>query len=89
MRKKKKNNDQHLLTHTDPHSPVAEAYRTLRTNIQFASLDKAAKSLLITGANPAAAKAPPWPTWAWSGPGRVNGAYCGYRPATAFPAQIF
>lgn len=56
MRKKKKNQEQHLLTHTDPHSPVAEAYRTLRTNIQFASLDRAAKSLLVTGANPGCGK---------------------------------
>jgi len=46
----------HLVTYTDPRSPVAEAYRTLRTNIQFASLDKPLMTLLITGANPACGK---------------------------------
>lgn len=39
-----------LVTLTDPRSPAAEAYRTLRTNIQFSSLDKPAKTLLVTSA---------------------------------------
>lgn len=39
-----------LITLTDPRSPAAEAYRTLRTNIQFSSLDKPTKSLLVTSA---------------------------------------
>lgn len=57
MRKKKKNsNNHHLITHTDSHALVAEAYRSLRTNIQFASLDKPLKTLLITGANPGIGK---------------------------------
>lgn len=56
MRKKKKNNDRYLATHIDTHSLVAEAYRSLRTNIQFASLDQPAETLLITGANPACGK---------------------------------
>lgn len=37
-----------LITHFDPKSPVAEAYRTLRTNIQFARLEKAGKVLVVT-----------------------------------------
>ncbi|MBI2217743.1 MAG: polysaccharide biosynthesis tyrosine autokinase [Candidatus Rokubacteria bacterium] len=37
-----------LVTHFDPKSPVAEAYRTLRTNIQFARLERAGKVLLMT-----------------------------------------
>jgi polysaccharide biosynthesis transport protein len=37
-----------LVTHFDPKSPVAEAYRTLRTNIQFAQLERAGKVLLMT-----------------------------------------
>lgn len=41
-----------LITQTDPKSPVAEAYRSLRTNLQFASLDKPLKSLLVTSAGP-------------------------------------
>ena len=32
----------------DPKSPIAEAYRTLRTNIQFSSVDKPLKSIVIT-----------------------------------------
>ncbi len=36
----------------DPHSPAAEAYRTLRTNLQFSSLDKPVRSLLVTSARP-------------------------------------
>src|SRR5207249_722175 len=30
-----------LITHFDPKSPVAEAYRTLRTNVQFARMERA------------------------------------------------
>jgi Mrp family chromosome partitioning ATPase len=37
-----------LITHFDPKSPVAEAYRTLRTNIQFARLERAGKVLVVT-----------------------------------------
>ncbi len=37
-----------LITHFDPKSPVAEAYRTLRTNIQFARMERAGKLLVIT-----------------------------------------
>ncbi|NLK90859.1 MAG: CpsD/CapB family tyrosine-protein kinase, partial [Clostridiales bacterium] len=33
-----------LVVHTDPKSPVSEAYRTLRTNIQFLSLDNPIKT---------------------------------------------
>lgn len=37
-----------LITLRDPRSPAAEAYRTLRTNIQFSSLDRPIKTLLAT-----------------------------------------
>ena len=33
---------------TDPRSPAAEAYRTLRVNIQFASPDKPLRTILAT-----------------------------------------
>jgi capsular exopolysaccharide synthesis family protein len=36
----------------DPRSPEAEAYRTLRTNIQFSVLDKPLRTLLVTSAGP-------------------------------------
>lgn len=39
-----------LLSNYTPHSRFAEAYRTLRTNIQFAAIDKQFKSLLVTSA---------------------------------------
>ncbi|MFN2290683.1 MAG: CpsD/CapB family tyrosine-protein kinase [Anaerolineae bacterium] len=39
-----------LITISDPRSPISEAYRTLRTNLDFASLDQALKSLVVTSA---------------------------------------
>jgi non-specific protein-tyrosine kinase len=41
-----------LITLRDPGSAAAEAYRTLRTNIQFSSLDRSLKTLLITSTAP-------------------------------------
>jgi len=41
-----------LITITDPRSPVSEAYRTLRTNLQFSSLDDPVKTLVVTSAAP-------------------------------------
>jgi non-specific protein-tyrosine kinase len=41
-----------LITLTDPRSPVSEAYRTLRTNLSFYSLDKPLRSLVITSPAP-------------------------------------
>jgi len=37
-----------LITLSNPRSPISEAYRTLRTNLQFVSLDKPLHTLLIT-----------------------------------------
>ena len=39
-----------LITLTDPRSPVSEAYRTLRTNLSFYSLDHPIRSLVVTSA---------------------------------------
>ena len=36
----------------EPRSPVAEAFRSLRTNIQFASVDRPLRTLLITSPGP-------------------------------------
>lgn len=39
-----------LITLTDPRSPVSEAYRTLRTNLSFYSLDNPIHTLVVTSA---------------------------------------
>ena len=41
-----------LITLSDPRSPAAEAYRTLRTNIDFSSLDRTIHALLVTSVAP-------------------------------------
>lgn len=41
-----------LITLTDPRSSVAEAYRTLRTNLTFSSLEKPLTTLLVTSPTP-------------------------------------
>ena len=45
-----------LLANYTPHSRFAEAYRNLRTNIQFAAINKQFKSLLVTSAGPGEGK---------------------------------
>lgn len=45
-----------IITHHDPRSPVAEAYRMLRTNLQFSSPDQPVRSLLVTSATPGEGK---------------------------------
>src|SRR5512135_1835486 len=41
-----------LVTISNPRSPVAEAYRTLRTNLEFSGLDKPLRSMVVTSAGP-------------------------------------
>ena len=41
-----------LVTLTDPRSPASEAYRTLRTNLSFYSLDEPIRALVVTSAAP-------------------------------------
>ncbi len=41
-----------LLAFKDPKSPVAEAYRTIRTNLQFSGVDKEMKVVELTSAVP-------------------------------------
>lgn len=40
----------HLVILDDPNAPAAEAYRTLRTNLMFRSVEKPLQTLLITAA---------------------------------------
>jgi non-specific protein-tyrosine kinase len=42
----------HLVTLAEPRSPAAEAYRTLRTNIMFAGVEKPIHTLLVTSPVP-------------------------------------
>jgi tyrosine-protein kinase Etk/Wzc len=46
----------HLITSFAPKSPISEAYRTLRTNIQFSSLDHPPQTILLTSPGPAEGK---------------------------------
>jgi non-specific protein-tyrosine kinase len=41
-----------LVTLTSPRSPVSEAYRTLRTNLEFSSLDEPLKTMVVTSPGP-------------------------------------
>lgn len=45
-----------LLTELNSHSPIVEAYRLLRTNLQFLDLDTRPKSIVITSAVPGEGK---------------------------------
>lgn len=47
---------QKLIAARTPRSPISEAYRVLRTNIQFGSVDKPLSSLLVTSGNPTEGK---------------------------------
>ncbi|MBI2849172.1 MAG: CpsD/CapB family tyrosine-protein kinase [Chloroflexi bacterium] len=52
MAKNDLSNPQRLITQWSPRSPIAEAYRQLRTNIQFSALDRPLQTLLVTSTNP-------------------------------------
>lgn len=52
MAKEKDNEGTELVALTAPRSAAAEAYRTLRTNIQFASPDSPVHSMLATSTSP-------------------------------------
>jgi non-specific protein-tyrosine kinase len=46
----------HLITLTDPRSPAAEAYQSLRTNLEFSSLEQPLHTILVTSADNMPAK---------------------------------
>jgi capsular exopolysaccharide synthesis family protein len=39
-----------LIVHNSPKSPISEAYRAVRTNIEFANIDQNLKTILVTSA---------------------------------------
>lgn len=41
-----------LIALTNPKSPITEQYRIIRTNIQFSSVDKEIKTIVVTSAEP-------------------------------------
>ncbi len=41
-----------LVSHTHPQSPMAEAFRTLRTNLSFSGVDGEYKTILVTSSGP-------------------------------------
>jgi capsular exopolysaccharide synthesis family protein len=41
-----------IISHVNPKSPIAEAYRMIRTNVQFSQADSNVKCLLITSPGP-------------------------------------
>ncbi|MBP1934971.1 CpsD/CapB family tyrosine-protein kinase [Ammoniphilus resinae] len=45
-----------LITLSNPKSPISESYRTLRTNIQFASVDQELKTVMVTSTGPSEGK---------------------------------
>lgn len=53
---KNKQETRSLITRIEPHSPITEQYKTIRSNIQFASVDKEIQSLMFTSATPGEGK---------------------------------
>jgi capsular exopolysaccharide synthesis family protein len=50
------NQSNSLITVASPRSPISEAYRTLRTNLGFSSLDRPLKTMVVTSPGPEAGK---------------------------------
>ncbi|KHE71458.1 capsular biosynthesis protein [Halobacillus sp. BBL2006] len=45
-----------LIANDNPKSPIAEQFRTIRTNLQFSSVDKELETMLVTSASPSEGK---------------------------------
>src|SRR5690625_1570830 len=59
MRKKNQSKNstvRHLIAKLNPRSPVSEQYRTIRTNLQFASVDNELETMLVTSSGPGEGK---------------------------------
>lgn len=49
-------NKRPIITDINPKSPISEAYRTLRTNIEFSSFDEQIRVIMLTSAGPGEGK---------------------------------
>jgi Mrp family chromosome partitioning ATPase len=49
-------NERPIITNSNPKSPISEAYRALRTNIEFSSIDTSVKVMMLTSAGPGEGK---------------------------------
>ncbi|MFB4167248.1 CpsD/CapB family tyrosine-protein kinase [Virgibacillus sp. JSM 102003] len=50
------NKMRHLITNLNPRSPISEQYRTIRTNLQFSSVDEDLQTMLVTSPGPGEGK---------------------------------
>jgi capsular exopolysaccharide synthesis family protein len=55
-KKQKPNKSRNLITTIDSKSPISEQYRTIRTNIQYSSVDQELKTILVTSSGPGEGK---------------------------------
>jgi capsular exopolysaccharide synthesis family protein len=55
-KKQFKGNVRSLITKVNPKSPISEQYRTIRTNVEFASVDQDLRTLLVTSSGPTEGK---------------------------------
>lgn len=52
----KRDESEGVIVVSEPRSPMAEALRTLRTNLEFAAVDRPLRTILITGPDPGSGK---------------------------------
>lgn len=50
------NNQRKLITKVNPKSPVSEQYKTIRTNIQFSTVDQEYRTIMVTSSGPGEGK---------------------------------
>lgn len=55
-RQARPNQVRQLIAQINPRSPISEQYRTLRTNMEFSSVDKELKTIMVTSSSPSEGK---------------------------------
>lgn len=56
LRSQFKSQNRSLVTFLNPQSPISEQYRTIRTNIEFSTIDEEVKTLVVTSSGPGEGK---------------------------------